>query len=217
MGKRESIILIGPPGSGKSSIANRLIEDEGITAVETGNLLRDEVEKETDIGKDIGHFMDAGKIVPSGIVKEVVLANLEEHDKELILFDGFPRVTDQINTFNEISETLNIKLKKVIILELDDKVIIKRLTGRRICKDCGKIYNIYFDPPDQEDKCKKCGGSLKLRSDDKPDIVKERIEYYKENTLPVADYFRKKNPDLIMVIDAGKSINDVTKEIKKII
>jgi adenylate kinase len=212
-----ALVLIGPPGSGKSTIANRLTEDSNVTAVETGNLLRDEVNNNTDIADVIDEKMSSGKIVPSDIVKEVVERNLRDTKQEYILFDGFPRVPDQIDSFFEIAEDLNIKIKKVIILLLEDSVILKRLTGRRICENCGTIYNIHFDPPEKEDECTRCGGKLKRRKDDTPGIVKERIEFYKENTLKVADFYKKEYPDKIVEVEADRDIKVLTEELKNYI
>jgi adenylate kinase len=217
MNQRSALILIGPPGSGKSTIANRLTEEDKITAVETGNLLRNEVEKNSEFREVIDGKMSSGNVVPSDIVKEVVIKNLKGKKENYILFDGFPRVVDQIESFYEISKDLNIDLKKIILLTLTDEVILKRLTGRRICEKCGTIYNIHFDLPEKEDECTKCGGKLKKRKDDTPEIVKERILFYKENTLKVADHFKQKHEADVIEINADKKIDQLADEIKNYI
>jgi adenylate kinase len=217
MNQKSALVLIGPPGSGKSTIANILIQDNNVTAVETGNLLRDEVNRNTDVRDVIDKMMSSGKVVPSNIVKEVVERNLKDKKQEYIIFDGFPRVPDQIDSFFEIAEDLNIDIKNVIVLLLEDNVILKRLTGRRICENCGAIYNVHFDPPEKEDECSKCGGKLKRRKDDTPEIVKERIDFYKENTLKVAEYFKNKFPDKLVEINADQGIRQITEKLKKYI
>jgi len=214
MPQREGVVLIGPPGSGKSTISERLMKDKDIAAVETGNILREETEKESEYGKLIRESMSSGEMVPLHIVKDLILEKLKGMNQKYILFDGFPRVNDQVKTFHEILEDQDINLHSVIILQLDDDTIMKRITGRRICSNCGAIYNIHFDPPDEEDKCKRCGGKLVKRKDDTPEIVKERINNYKDNTLPAAYYFKNNFPDKTLEVDGKKGTDQISGEIR---
>lgn len=214
---REALILIGPPGSGKSSIANRLTENKNVTSIETGNLLRTEVEKATAVGKQIESDMSSGRIVSSNIVKDIILDTLSEKNERVILFDGFPRVPDQVEIFEEISDSKSLNIRKVVILQLEEDIIFKRLTGRRICEKCGTIYNIYFDKPEKHNECSKCGGKLIRRVDDSPDIVKDRLEFYNRNTLPVAEYFKNNYSDVTVELNADEDIDVLTAEIRRFI
>jgi adenylate kinase len=217
MKKRSAFILIGPPGSGKSTLTNKLTEDKNITAVETGNLLRAEVEQETAKSKIIKDKMSSGKIVPTDIVKDIIITNLKDKEEHYILFDGFPRVADQVESFFEISNALDLKLDKVLLLELENDLIYKRITGRRICEQCGSIYNIHFDPPDDKDKCNRCGGKLEKRKDDTPEIVKKRIKFYEENTLQVIGVLQREYSAEITAVNADKNLNELAVKLKEYI
>lgn len=185
------VILLGPPGSGKGTQAVRLSQKLGIPHISTGDLFRENISKGTDLGKKAKSFMDAGKLVTDEIVLDMLFERVKQPDCHSgYLLDGFPRTIPQ-------AEALDLKLAgqaNIIVLNLNvaDDSIIKRIEGRLTCNRCGNIHNKYYSPPLKEGVCDKCGGVLTQRSDDKEDVVKERLRVYHEQTEPLVDYYTKK-------------------------
>jgi adenylate kinase len=185
------VILLGPPGSGKGTQAVKLSQKLGIPHLSTGDLFRENIGKGTDLGKKAKTFMDAGKLVPDEIVLDMLFERVKQSDcMKGYLLDGFPRTIPQ-------AEALDLKLAaraKIIALNLDvgDELIVKRIEGRLSCKNCGNIQNKYFSKPHQEGKCDKCGGELVQRSDDKEEVVKERLRVYHHQTEPLVGFYSNK-------------------------
>jgi adenylate kinase len=206
------LILFGPPGVGKGTQAQILSQTFNIPHISTGDILRDAVNNKTELGLKAKSYMDKGELVPDdvmiGIVKEVLSS---ERCKNGFILDGFPRTIKQAEALEQIFNELNIKLDYVISLEVDDDEIIKRLTNRRVCKNCGAVYNLLIDKIPEDSKCPRCGGELYQRSDDNPEVIKNRLKVYRESTQIVLDYYAKRG--ILRKIGGLGEINQVTKKI----
>ncbi len=207
------IILLGPPGAGKGTQAKKINEIYGIPHVSTGDMLREAVRNETELGLKAKAAMDAGKLVSDDIVLGIVKDRLSRSDcNNGCMLDGFPRNVSQAESLKEI---LDKKYDDVVALlvDVDENILIKRLTGRRNCIKCGAIYNIYFSPPKVENRCDKCGGELIQRDDDKEDVVKNRLKVYRESTLPLIKYYEKEGK--LKVVDGSKEPEVVFENVVK--
>ena len=182
------MIIIGPQGSGKGTYASRLSSIFDIPHISTGDLFRGEVKDETALGIKAKEYMDKGLLVPDELVVEVLKKRISKEDaKKGFILDGFPRNPDQAKNLDKIS-----KIDVVVELFVPEWLSIKRLTSRRVCKNCGEIYNLINVRPKKEGVCDKCGGDLIQRDDDKEKAIKERLTIYKRDTAPLIDYYKKK-------------------------
>ena len=177
------ILLLGPPGAGKGTQAKRLTAEYDLDHITTGDALRQNKEMETEYGTP-GEYMDAGELVPDPVVNEIVVAALEDADG--FVLDGYPRNLDQAEFLSEETD-----LDHVVFLSVPEDVLVERLTGRRVCDDCGANYHVEFDQPEEEGVCDECGGELIQREDDTEDTVRERLRVYRENTEPVVEHYRE--------------------------
>ncbi len=205
------LIYLGPPGVGKGTIAKLTVEKYGIPQISTGDLFRENISKETELGKKAKEYIDKGGLVPDEVTVGMVKERLSRDDcKNGYILDGFPRTIPQADALEGFE-----KIDKVINFVAPDELIIKRLASRRTCKACGAIYNLVTVPPKEEGKCDKCGEELFQREDDNEETVKKRLETYKEQTEPLIAYYKEKgmiadvsgegNPDSISA-DAFKVI-----------
>jgi len=208
------LILFGPPGVGKGTQAQILSRILNIPHISTGDILREAVNNQTELGLKAKSYMDKGELVPDdvmiGIIKEVLSS---EKCKNGFILDGFPRTTKQAEALEQIFNELNIKLDYVISLEVEDEEIIKRLTNRRVCRKCSAVYNLLIDKIPEDNKCPRCGGELYQRSDDNPEVIKNRLKVYRESTQIVLDYYEKKG--ILKKINGTGEIDKVTGEILK--
>jgi len=179
------LVLIGPPGCGKGTQAELLRKKFDLTHISSGNILRAEVKTGTPFGKKIKKYMDKGEIGPQELITEVVMAYIEKNCPSGFILDGFPRTLYQ-------AETLNVKhnIVAAIYLKVAEKEIVKRITGRRTCGKCGRVYHVDYSPPKKNGHCDSCDGSLIQRDDDTAETVKNRIRVYNDETMPVLDYYR---------------------------
>lgn len=208
------IILLGAPGAGKGTQAKNITDKYSIAHISTGDILRANVKDSTELGKSAKSYMDSGKLVPDSIIISMMEERFKEEDcKEGFILDGFPRTISQAEALDSMLENLGIKLDLVVELEIEDDVIIERLTTRRGCKSCGEIYNTAFNPTKVEGVCDKCGGEVVQRDDDKEDVIRNRLSVFYKETAPLIDYYRRK--DLLVTVDATAGRDVVLKLLEK--
>jgi len=184
------LIIIGAPGSGKGTQTSRLKSKFNIPMISTGDIFRKAIKDETELGKKIKKYLDAGKLVPDEMVIEVMKDRISRPDCEKgFLLDGFPRTLEQAKALDEI-----VKLDACINLDVPKEIIVDRLSARRTCKNCGEIYNLIVLKPKNEGVCDKCGGPLFQRDDDKEAVIAERFQVFEKQTEPLLEYYAKKLP-----------------------
>ncbi|ACK42281.1 MULTISPECIES: adenylate kinase [Dictyoglomus] len=211
----KAIIFLGPPGAGKGTHAKEVSQILNIPHISTGDIFREHVKNQTDLGIKVKSYLDAGKLVPDEVVWEVVKDRIDKEDcKNGFILDGFPRTILQAEMLEKYLKEKNADIK-VIYLDAPDELVIRRLSARRVCKNCGAIYNLISMPPKKDGICDICGGELYQRSDDKPEVIKQRLETYYKETQPLIDYY--KNKDIMYTINAEKEREEVLKEILKVI
>jgi adenylate kinase len=207
-------ILLGPPGAGKGTQAERIIAKYNIPHISTGDIFRENIKKGTELGKKAQEYMNKGELVPDDLVCEIATTRLLEDDcKNGFLLDGFPRTVYQAQKLDEFLAAHDSKLDKVIDLEVGEDELMRRITGRRVCKDCGATYHVVNFPPEVPGKCDKCGGVLIQRSDDNEETAKNRIAVYKEQTEPLIDYYEKAGN--IVHVDGSISPENTFSQIEK--
>ena len=185
-------VLLGPPGAGKGTQAVRLVEKYEIPHISTGDIFRKNIKEGTELGKKAQEYMNAGALVPDELVVDLVKDRLQQDDcKNGFLLDGFPRTIFQAEKLDEFLSESNLKMDIVINLKVEKEALIKRLTGRRVCKDCGASYHIVNIPPKKEGVCDICGGELIQRKDDNIETVENRINVYEEQTAPLMGYYKE--------------------------
>jgi adenylate kinase len=186
-------IIFGPPGSGKGTYASRLQTKLGVDVIAMGDIFREIIGEETLLGRKVKGFVEKGLLVPDDVVVEVLKQRLvKSSGKRGFVLDGFPRTIDQAKALEKIA-----KIDVVVLLTVPDRIIIERLSTRRICKKCGEVYNIRYLKPKVEGVCDKCGGQLYQRSDDTPKVIRDRIGVYERQTQPILQYFKKKEVPLV--------------------
>ncbi|MDY7034520.1 MAG: adenylate kinase [Thermodesulfobacteriota bacterium] len=199
-----NLILVGPPGCGKGTQAKMLIEKYNIPQISTGDILREAVKEGSPMGKQAKSYMDKGALVPDEVVIGIIEERIQKPDcTGGFILDGFPRTVAQAEALNEILTKMELKIDHLINIEVDDGELLKRLTGRRTCRECGTGYHILFDPPKKSDVCNECGGKLYQRDDDQEDTIKSRLKVYHEQTAPVIGYYQK--------MGVSRSVNGVGK------
>lgn len=206
------VILLGPPGAGKGTQAEKLVENLSVPHISTGDMFRKAIKDGTALGTKAKNYMDQGKLVPDEVTIGIVKERLSEPDcQKGFLLDGFPRTVAQADALNEILTNLNTKLDAVINIVVLRDALIERLTGRRVCKSCGATYHIMFKPSKGDNVCEKCQGELYQRADDSIETVGNRLDVYEEQTSPLISYYRDK--DLLIDIDGAQSMEKVLADI----
>ncbi len=206
------LVLLGAPGAGKGTQAKILVEKYGIPQISTGDLLRAAVAAGTALGKEAKSYMDKGELVPDSVVLGMVEERLKQDDcKKGYILDGFPRNTKQAEALDKMLSPLNMSLTAALNVDVPFDDLMKRLTGRRTCKACGQMYNVYFNAPKKEGVCDKCGGELFQRDDDKEETIKKRLEVYNAQTAPLIDYYDKKG--ILKSVAGTGSIDDIFKKV----
>ena len=203
------LVLVGPPGAGKGTQAEFISAHLSVPKISTGDIFRANVSQGTPLGREAKKFMDAGDLVPDEITVGMVRDRLAEDDATKgFLLDGFPRNVPQARTLDDLLLTAGTPLDVVLELVVDDDEVVRRLSGRRTCRNCGHIWHVDFDPPTVEGVCDSCGGELFQRDDDKPDTIRHRLEVYYEQTAPLVSYYAEER--LLVGIDAMGPVDDVT-------
>jgi adenylate kinase len=203
------LVLVGPPGAGKGTQAEFIAAHLSIPKISTGDIFRANVAQGTQLGVEAKRYMDAGQLVPDEVTINMVAGRLAEPDAgDGFLLDGFPRTTPQAVALDKLLADLGTGLELVLELVVDDDEVIRRLSGRRTCRGCGKIWHVEFDAPSRDGICDRCGGQLFQRDDDKAETVAERLRVYARDTAPLVDYYGAQGK--LVGIDATGPVEDVT-------
>ncbi len=201
------IILLGAPGAGKGTQAEKICAHYSIPQISTGNIIREAMKNGTPAGKKAQEFVHSGQLVPDAVVIEMVDDRLKQDDcKNGFILDGFPRTVPQAEALDQ----MGVQIDKVLDIEVSDDVIVDRVTGRRVCT-CGATYHVQYNPSTDGVHCNKCGSELTIRKDDEPETVKERLRVFHEQTEPLKDYYQHKG-NLVMVEGVG-AVDEITKRI----
>jgi len=186
-----NLILLGPPGAGKGTQAQRIVERYPIPQISTGDILRAAVKEGTPLGMKAKEFMDQGQLVPDEIVIGIIEERLRAKDCDPgFVLDGFPRTIPQAEALEPILMKMEKKIDHVINIEVDSEELVRRLTGRRTCKNCGAMFHLLFQPPKKEGMCDRCGAALYQRADDKEETIRTRLKEYEKQTAPLIQYYR---------------------------
>ncbi|MDX1580783.1 MAG: adenylate kinase [Alphaproteobacteria bacterium] len=212
-----NIILLGPPGAGKGTQAKRLEDKYGMVQLSTGDMLRGAVKAGTETGKIAKDIMDRGELVPNDLVVELIAERIEEPDcKDGFILDGFPRNVAQAEALDEMLDDKGLKLDFVIELEVNDDLLVDRITGRFSCGDCGAAYHDEFKPTKKDGVCDECGSTnLVRRSDDNEETVRSRLKTYHEETAPLLPYYRGRG--ILREVDGMAPMDEVTKQLEEIL
>lgn len=211
-----NIMLFGAPGAGKGTQAKYIIDKYGIPQISTGDILRAAIAAGTPMGMEAKKFMDEGKLVPDSTIIGIIKERLSQEDcKAGFILDGFPRTLAQAEALEELMKELKINLDKVISLNVPDELIVGRVVGRRVCKECGGSFHVEFNPSKVEGVCDFCGGELIQRKDDSAETVEKRLKEYHSQTAPLFDFYMARG--ILADIDGTKEIDEITKEIFNIL
>ena len=214
MSGRRYVVLMGPPGAGKGTQASRIAEAGGTCKISTGDLLREALAAGTELGKQAERTMKAGELVSDDVILGLVDKVLERPACESgAVFDGFPRTVEQARGLEELLQRRGESLDRVLVIEVPEAEIVSRLSGRRVCKRCGKLYHISFDPPRKDGVCDACGGELVQRPDDQPETIARRLAVYREETAPVREYYAGTTG--VTAIDGDQPMDEVAETIRR--
>jgi adenylate kinase len=206
-----NLILLGPPGAGKGTQADRLKDDFGLPYIGTGDLLRKHKDEQTELGREAASYMDNGDLVPDELVIRMILEEIEEKGRDGFLLDGYPRSVGQAEALDDALEENGRRLTAAILIAVDDETVIKRLSGRRQCAN-GHPYHVDFDKPKKEGFCDQCGRPLSRRADDEPETIRKRLDTYHAKTEPLIDYYEERG--LLRRFDGSRSPTEVHDHIR---
>lgn len=199
------LILLGAPGAGKGTQAEKICEKLSIPAISTGNIIREALKNGTEMGLKAKSFIDAGQLVPDEVVIGIIKDRLAQNDcANGFILDGFPRTIPQAEALDE----MGVEIDKVIDIEVPDEKITERMSGRRVCKECGASYHLVYKKPEKEGICNLCSGELVQRKDDHPDTVLDRLKVYHEQTEPLKDFYAKKGK--LRIVEGQEKVEDTT-------
>lgn len=208
------IILLGPPGAGKGTQAAKLVEEYQVAYIATGDILRAARNADTELGRKAREYMDRGELVPDEVVIGLVKERLAAlKPGEGFILDGFPRTVPQAEALEGILQELGLNLDSVVEIEVNPVSVIRRLSRRRTCRQCGAVFHLDFQPPVREGVCDVCGGTLFQRVDDREETIRRRLEVYREQTQPLVDYYQKKG--LLKKVNGEASVDEVAAAIRR--
>jgi adenylate kinase len=208
-----NLVLLGPPGAGKGTQAERLIEDFALPYYSTGIILRDAVEQGSELGKKAKEYMDSGELVPDELICEVIAERFDSGEADHgFLLDGFPRTVGQAEMLDRLLDSRGRELSGVLLIDAPDDEVVRRLSGRRTCAKGNHVYHVEFDPPKHEGVCDQDGSRLIQRDDDRPETVRKRLGVYHKQTEPLVDWFEKKS--LLRRFDGTRSPDEVHDRIR---
>ena len=211
-----NLILLGPPGSGKGTQGERLTEDFRLPYYATGDILRAAVRDGTELGREAKEYMDRGDLVPDEVIVGVIAERIDDHEaSDGFILDGFPRTIPQAEALDEKMADLDRELTAAVLIDVGDDEVIRRLSGRRTCVKNGHVFHVEFDPPKNEGVCDVCGARLEIRDDDRPEVVRHRLEQYREKTEPLISYYEGKG--LLKRVDGDRPPDDVSDRIRALI
>ncbi|MCT7826087.1 MAG: adenylate kinase [Lactobacillus iners] len=212
-----NLILLGLPGAGKGTASERIVDEFHLAHISTGDMFREAIANETPVGLEAKSYIDNGNLVPDEVTAKLVEERLQQKDTEKgFILDGFPRTTVQAELLKDITKRLDKRLTNVISIDVSEDVLIKRLSARYMCKACGATYNKISNPTKVEGKCDRCGGSeFYQRDDDKPEVVKNRLEVNKKMNTPLKDFYDKKG--ILSSVNGEQTPDKVFKEIYDIL
>lgn len=208
-----NLVLLGPPGSGKGTQGERLQQDFRLPYYATGDILRAAVRQGTELGRKAREYMDRGDLVPDEVIIGVISERVEDPEAaDGFILDGFPRTTAQAEALDEELERLGRRVTAAVLIEVSEEEVVRRLSGRRTCVKEGHIFHVELDPPKKEDVCDVCGGRLEVRDDDRPEVVRRRLEQYHEKTEPLIAHYEEQG--ILRRIDGGLSPEEVNERIR---
>lgn len=210
------IIMLGAPGAGKGTQAERIAEEYGIPHISTGDIFRANIKEGTELGKEAKSYMDKGLLVPDSLTVALVIDRIGQADcSKGYILDGFPRTIPQAESLGKALAEKGEKLDYAIDIDVPDENIVSRMSGRRACPKCGATYHVIHAAPAKEGICDKCGSELYLRDDDKPETVQKRLVVYHEQTQPLIEYYQKEN--ILHTVDGTKGLEEVFQGIREIL
>ena len=212
-----NLILMGPPGAGKGTQSQRIEKSHGIVQLSTGDMLREEVASSSDLGKEAKEVMESGGLVSDALIIAMISSRIDQDDcKKGFILDGFPRTTPQAEALDAMLTEKGLKIEHVIEMKVDDEAMVKRITGRFTCAECGAGYHDEFQRPEKEGVCDQCGGTeFTRRADDNAETVRARLQAYHEKTAPILSYYKEKGT--VKSVEGMASIDEVTEQLNAVL